>query len=71
MLHIYMHEDSIMNPIKHCLKEEGRGRGGWEYNGDYELVQGTLYACTELLLWNNLILLMYDKSKIKKKKYKK
>jgi hypothetical protein len=41
MLHTY--EDSVMKPLKHCLK-----KGEWKYNGGGELVQGTLYACIEL-----------------------
>jgi hypothetical protein len=54
-----------MKHTKHCLKRgEEKGRE-WKYNGGYELVQGTLYACMELSQWNSLILLKYANSKIK------
>jgi hypothetical protein len=42
---IYAYEDRIMKPTKHF--EKGRV-GEWEYNGEGEPVQSTLYTCMEL-----------------------
>jgi hypothetical protein len=39
--------DSIMKPIKHCLKMGKRERGKRNYNAGSELVQCTLYTCIE------------------------
>jgi hypothetical protein len=41
------YENSRMKPNKHCLKE-GRGKKEWDYNGEGELVQGTLWTYMEL-----------------------
>jgi hypothetical protein len=41
---IYTYDNSVTKPTIHCLKEEGRRRDKWYYNGDSELVQGTLYT---------------------------
>jgi hypothetical protein len=62
---IYTYEDSITHQILFERGEEGE----LAYNGGSELVQGTLYACMELSQWNPLILLIYDKSKIKIKRF--
>jgi hypothetical protein len=35
-------EDGMTKPTKHGLKERGRGKGGWKYNGGGELVQDML-----------------------------
>jgi hypothetical protein len=56
-----------MKPIKYPLKKEGKDGEEWEYNGRGEFVQSTLNTYMELSRWNPLVLLMYDKSKIKLK----
>jgi hypothetical protein len=45
--HIYTRRQH--DEVHQTLKEEGRERGEWEYNGGDELVHGTLYEYTELL----------------------
>jgi hypothetical protein len=61
--YIYTYENKIMKLSNTVWKRRG-GEGEWKYNGEDELVQGTLYTCMELSQWNPLVF-VYDKSKMK------
>jgi hypothetical protein len=60
MFHIYvytdahMYEDTIMKPIKYCLKKKGRRLSEYNTMRGGELIQSTPHTCMELSQWNLL-----------------
>jgi hypothetical protein len=48
MIFVYIYEDSLIKPTKHCLKMMGGSKGKEGYKGEGELIQSILYTSMEL-----------------------
>jgi hypothetical protein len=63
---MYTYEDSMVKPVKHCLKEEGRGRGNGNITKGVNLFK--LHCINGIITMKSPYIINVKKSKCIKKK---